>query len=422
LVDFDPAVAMPVPIHIDLLHLERALELARGRWGATRPNPTVGCVIVGGADGRTVIGEAAHERAGQPHAEPAALSAAREAGAVKGATAYVSLEPCNHEGRTPACSNVLIEAGIRRVVYAVHDPNPTAGGGAAALRGKKIRVDGPEELARSAAQASSAKVSADDADADPAADPDRRWRRLYRECREINAPFLSRHERGRPFIVAKWAMSADGKIATRTGASKWISSPEARADAMEWRARLGAVAVGAGTARADDPALTYRGERDLEQPVRVIFNRDASVVGADTRLITKLPTAPLVVVAEEGKVPPEREKALLNRGASLVYVPAGHNGLLVLEEALPALLQAHDVDGLLFEGGSALIGAAFASRVVDRALIYMAPKFIGGRDAPGPVGNPGVDDPAGAWRGDVTDVRTIGADHRFTVTIDGGFV
>src|SRR5690348_13720954 len=230
--------------------MARALRLAGRGLNTTQPNPRVGCVIA--RDGE-MIGEGWHERAGEPHAEVFALRAAGER--VRGATAYVTLEPCAHHGRTPPCADALIEAGIARVVAACEDPNPkTAGVGLRRLREAGIEVH----------------VG------------------LMRDCaREINRGFFSRQERGRPWVRVKLAMSLDGRTALGSGASKWITGEAARADVQRWRARSSAILTGAGTARMDDPRLTVRlpeGEL-LQSPLRITFDAQLDALPAGANLL-----------------------------------------------------------------------------------------------------------------------------------------
>ncbi len=319
--------------------LERALDLAeRGRRSAS-PNPLVGCVIA--RDGR-ILGEGWHVRRGEPHAERNALDACREP--VVGATAYVSLEPCSHHGRQPPCADALLAAGIARVVCAIGDPNPEVDGrGLGRLRAAGVQV----ELAGGAIEA---------------------------RARRQNAAFRTHVVRGRPFVLLKLATTLDGRIATSSGESRWISSPASRALVHAWRAEFDAVAIGSGTALADDPELL---PRDLEPPperlpLRVVFDRRGRL-DAGARLVQTTAIAPVVRVAPaDAPAPPAGVEALASAS---------------LEESL-ALLGAREVTSLLVEGGAGFAAALMRAGLVDALALFLAPKLIGGDGRPslGPLG------------------------------------
>ena len=340
--------------------LARTLDLAeRGRRSAS-PNPLVGCVIA--RDGR-ILGEGWHERRGEPHAERIALDACREP--VVGATAYVSLEPCSHHGRQPPCADALLAAGIARVVCVIGDPNPEVDGrGLARLRDAGVAV----ELAGGELEA---------------------------RARRQNAAFRTHVVRGRPFVLLKLASTLDGRIATRTGESRWISSPESRKLVHGWRAEFDAVAVGSGTALADDPELLPRdAEPPAERlPLRVVFDRRGRL-GADSKLARSAGGAPVVRVAPAGAPPP----------------PAGVEALAAgsLPEAL-GLLGAREVTSLLVEGGAGLAAALLAAGLVDALALFLAPRLIGGDGHPllGPLG---VSALADAPRLLEASVREVGPD------------
>jgi diaminohydroxyphosphoribosylaminopyrimidine deaminase / 5-amino-6-(5-phosphoribosylamino)uracil reductase len=340
--------------------LERALDLAeRGRRSAS-PNPLVGCVIA--RDGR-VLGEGWHERRGEPHAERNALDACREP--VVGATAYVSLEPCSHYGRQPPCADALLAAGIARVVCAIPDPNPEVDGrGLARLReaGVAVELAGGEIEAR---------------------------------ARRQNAAFRTHVVRGHPFVLLKLASTLDGRIATSTGESRWISSPESRKLVHGWRAEFDAVAVGSGTALADDPELLPRdAEPPAERlPLRVVFDRRGRL-GADSKLARSVASAPVVRVAPPGAPPP----------------PAGVEALAAesLAEAL-SLLGAREVTSLLVEGGAELAAALLAAGLVDALALFLAPRLIGGDGRP-LLGQLGVTALADAPRLLEMSARDVGPD------------
>ncbi|MFI7100798.1 bifunctional diaminohydroxyphosphoribosylaminopyrimidine deaminase/5-amino-6-(5-phosphoribosylamino)uracil reductase RibD [Streptomyces sp. NPDC050161] len=354
--------------------MRRAIELAARGLGHTSPNPVVGCVVLD-ADGRTA-GEGWHRRAGGPHAEIHALRAAGER--ARGGTAVVTLEPCNHSGRTGPCAQALIDAGVARVVYAVSDPNPTATGGAVTLAEAGVDVEGG--------------LLADEAAA-------------------VNEAWLTSVLRGRPFVLWKYAATLDGRIAAADGTSRWISSPESRADVHRLRARADAVIVGSGTARADDPQLGARisglTDDEVSQPLRVVVDSGASAVKPGARVLDG--TAPtLIAVADDA------DTAHLEGLAPLVRLPraAGGRGLHI-----PALLQAlheRDVRSVLLEGGPTLAGAFLAARAVDKVVGYLAPVLLGA--GPAAVGDAGITTIGQALRLDVTETARLGPDLRITAT------
>ncbi|MZP29056.1 bifunctional diaminohydroxyphosphoribosylaminopyrimidine deaminase/5-amino-6-(5-phosphoribosylamino)uracil reductase RibD [Heliobacterium undosum] len=333
----------------DLSFMSRALELAALALGRTSPNPVVGSVIV--KDGR-VIGEGYHRKAGTPHAEVHALRQAGEAAC--GGTLYVTLEPCNHHGRTPPCTEAIIAAGISRVVAAVPDPNPqVAGQGFSRLREAGIEVD--------------VGVMADEAIA-------------------INQPFFTWMTRKRPWVLLKWAMTADGKIAAASGDSRWVSSPASRHKVHEWRNRLDAILVGIGTVLADDPQLTVRlAETDCRNPIRVIVDSKAR-----TPLTAKVlsPEAKTIIAVTEA-APAEQVAALEQAGAKVLRCLADAGGRVDLSNLLNQLA-CDGVTSLLVEGGARIHGAFLDGNLADRAAIFLAPKIVGGEGAPSPVGGTGA--------------------------------
>jgi diaminohydroxyphosphoribosylaminopyrimidine deaminase / 5-amino-6-(5-phosphoribosylamino)uracil reductase len=324
--------------------MQRALELAARGLETTHPNPRVGCVI---AQGARIVGEGWHERAGEPHAEVAALAAAGARAA--GATVYVTLEPCSHHGRTPPCVEALIAAGPARVVYAADDPNPQVDGrGAARLREAGVRVDAGL---------------------------------LAAEAEELNAGFLKRMRSGRPWVRVKLAMSLDGRTALASGASQWITGEAARADVHCWRARSSAILTAAGTVLADDPRLDVRlpedpAGRPRHQPLRVVL---------DGRLRTP-PTARLlggggevlILTATERSSEPqaaERAAALTAQGARVETLP-GSGGRLDLPAVL-ARLGELEVNELQVEAGATLVAELLRAGLADELLVYVAPKLLG---------------------------------------------
>jgi diaminohydroxyphosphoribosylaminopyrimidine deaminase/5-amino-6-(5-phosphoribosylamino)uracil reductase len=320
----------PAFVEADRAFMTRALALAEQGLFTATPNPRVGCVLVKG--GR-VIGEGFHERAGSAHAEANALADARARGNdPRGATVYVTLEPCNHTGRTPPCADALVAAGVARVVAAMADPNPQALHGAARLREAGIAVDfGVEEAA----------------------------------ARELNAGFVSRMTRGRPWVRVKVAASLDGRTALDNGESRWISGEASRADAHRFRARACAIMTGVGTVRADDPALTVRALATPRQPRRIVVDR-----GAETPPEAKVLAGEGAIVATAGARNPAWPPAV-----DVIALPDA-NGRVDLD-ALVRELASRGVNELHVEAGAGLVGALIDAALVDEWLFYVAPSLIG---------------------------------------------
>ncbi len=344
------------PVSEEERWMSRAVELARRGLGRVSPNPVCGAVVVApGEDGRgEAAGEGFHKGFGGAHAEVAALGAAGER--AKGGTLYVTLEPCRHEGKTPPCTEAVTAADVLRVVYAVTDPHPEAGGGAEVLRGKGIDVARLE------------------ADASPAA----------REALDLYGYFYKHVRRKQSFITAKWAMTADGRLATRTGDSKWVSSDEARSRARLFRAESDALIVGVGTVLRDDPRLSAR-TGDGREPLRVVVDSGLRTPPA-SELFTVAGCGVVLACAESA--PPERDEALKKRGAEILRLPAP--GGRVSLEALLETLHERGRLRVMVEGGGTLLGAAFDARRVDYACIFIAPKLVGGKQAPGAVQGRGL--------------------------------
>jgi diaminohydroxyphosphoribosylaminopyrimidine deaminase/5-amino-6-(5-phosphoribosylamino)uracil reductase len=327
----------------DLAPMREALALAESAIGITEPNPRVGCVLV--RDDGLVIGRGATQQAGGPHAEVMALRDAAAAGhPVRGTSAYVTLEPCAHHGRTPPCCDALIAAGLRRVVVALHDPFPqVAGAGTARMRAAGIEVI---EL--------SPELGADLAEA----------------ARDLNIGFLSRIERGRPWVRLKVAMSLDGRTALPDGRSQWITGPAARTDGHAWRRRASVVLTGIGTVLADDPRLDVRLVQTVLQPLRVVVDSKWRIP-ANARVLD-VPGRALVVAAEPN---PGRQAELAARGVQ-TWVQPGPKGRVDLS----ALMQALARDGaneVHVEGGAELNGALLEAGLVDEMLLYQAAMLIG---------------------------------------------
>jgi diaminohydroxyphosphoribosylaminopyrimidine deaminase/5-amino-6-(5-phosphoribosylamino)uracil reductase len=356
----------------DARWMRRALRLAERARGRTTPNPLVGAVLV--KDGQ-VVGEGYHRRAGEAHAEVAALRAAGPE--ARGATLYVTLEPCSHHGRTPPCCDAVIAAGVARVVAASEDPDPRVNGrGLVALRAAGI---------------------------------DLQVGLLAAEARRQNEVFFKFVTRGLPFVTLKSAMTLDGKIATRTGDSRWVTGERARAYVHRLRAENDAIMAGIGTARADDPLLTARRPR-ARNPLRVIVDARAelSLASQIGRTLTEVPT----VVATTGAAPAVRRAALREAGAQVLELP--EQGGRVDLTALLQELARRPVTSLLLEGGAELAAAMLGAGLVDKVICFIAPKIVGGRGAPGPVGGEGIARMADALPLHHVTLRRFGADYAFT--------
>lgn len=346
--------------------MARALQLAeRGLW-TTSPNPRVGCVIV--RDG-LIVGEGWHEKAGEPHAEVHALRAAGEQ--ARGATAYVTLEPCSHYGRTPPCAEALIAAGVSRVVAAMRDPNPlVAGKGLAMLEAAGIETA---------------------------------CGLLENEARELNIGFVSRMTRGLPWVRLKVAASLDGKTALNNGVSQWITGPEARRDGHAWRARACAILTGIGTVRDDDPSLTVRDVVTTRQPLRVIVDSKLDTP-PDAKILQGGPVLIAAAVNLEN-----RAKLLVEAGAEIVVLP-NRQGKVDLRDLLRHLAQ-RGINEVHAEAGFKLNGSLVREGLVDEFLIYLAPCLIG-HDAAGLFNLPALTSLDGKRRLQIQDLRQVGADIR----------
>lgn len=341
-------------MHEDHYYMRRALRLAAlGRHAS--PNPMVGCVLVD--DAGRVVGEGWHPQPGQPHAEVFAL---RDAGAAaRGAAAFVTLEPCSHHGRTPPCADALLQAGVRRVVAAMTDPDPRVGG-----RGLERLRAGGVEVAVGVGEA---------------------------EARALNAAYIKHRTTGLPWVVLKTAMTLDGKIATETGDSKWITSPVARrAVHRQLRDRTDAILTGVGTVLADDPALTTRlAHKEGRNPWRVVM---------DSRLRTPLDAQVVRLAADDGKTilattafaDPARRELLSECGCQVVVCDADNGGRVSLPDLMSRLGTRGDIIGVLVESGGTLAAPFLAAGLVDRWVSYIAPKVVGGQAAVGPVSDLGT--------------------------------
>jgi diaminohydroxyphosphoribosylaminopyrimidine deaminase/5-amino-6-(5-phosphoribosylamino)uracil reductase len=353
--------------------MKRALELSREALGLSSPNPPVGAVVV--KDGR-IVGEGHTLPPGQAHAEVIALSQAGEL--AKGATLYTTLEPCCHFGKTPPCTRDIIQAGIAQVHIAIIDPNPLVNGnGMAELEraGLDIYLDEHGE-----------------------------------EAREVAEAYIKFATLGTPFVVAKFAMSLDGKIATSSGDSKWISSEDSRCYARELRQQVDAVMVGIGTVLSDDPRLTARdgaGSPREKQPRRIVVDSSGRVPLSSQ--LFKEPASLLVVTAD---VTADITEALRASGAEVMSLPA-KDGLVDLGALLKAL-GGRGITSLLVEGGGTLIGSFFDLGLVDKVVAFISPVILGGRDSPSPVAGLGATIMADSVRLERTRVDVIGEDIMMT--------
>lgn len=380
----------------DIKYMRRALELARNGEGLVEPNPMVGCVIV--RDGR-ILGEGWHQRFGRPHAEVEAL---RAAGAdTAGSTCYVTLEPCSHQGKTPPCTNEILCSGIRRVVVAMRDPNPVVNG-----RGLEILRRSDLEITENV---------------------------LEEEARQLNAPYLMRVEQKRPWIIVKWAMTLDGRTASRTGSSQWISGEASRQIVHRLRGRMDAIMVGSRTALADDSLLTVRLKKSDEdpesprrrktdptgprQPIRIVLDSKARL-STKSRLVRTAKEIPVLVVVSPD-ADPGRVQTLQKAGCQILNIPYRAPEAETLQsrerqrdfrysvvskgdtpsrpspdavrlrraayrqrmEFLLENLAENNVTNLLVEGGSRVFGTLFDLEMIDEVHVFIAPKLIGGRGA-----------------------------------------
>lgn len=350
----------------DYTFMARALRLAERGLFTTTPNPRVGCVVV--RDG-AVLGEGWHERAGEPHAEVHALRQAGEG--ARGATAYVTLEPCSHHGRTPPCADALVQAGVARVVAAMEDPNPqVAGQGLARLRAAGVATAvGP----------------------------------LADQARELNIGFVSRMTRRRPWLRLKLAASLDGKTALNNGISQWITGPEARRDGHRWRARACAILTGIGTVRDDDPRLTVREVYTPRQPLRVVVDSRLEI-SPEARILDGGSVLVACAVDDAAKT-----AALAQRGAEVLVLP-GARGKVDLQQLL-AELARRGVGEVHAEAGFKLNGSLVREGLVDEFLIYLAPCLIGDA-ARGMFALPELTELAGRRDLTMRDVRMVGTDLR----------
>jgi len=337
----------------DEAFMRRALDLARLGLGRVEPNPMVGAVVV---QGEAVVGEGHHARFGGPHAEVAALQAAGPR--ARGAEMFVSLEPCCHHGKTPPCTDAIVAAGVRRVVAAVQDPFPDVSG-----RGLQRLRDAGIDVTVGVLEA---------------------------EARRLNAAFFKHQATGRPLVIAKWAMTLDGRLATAAGESRWISGKAARQRVHEVRRICDAVLVGIGTALADAPSLTVRHVKPLPergQPTRVVLDERLALPANQEPAASAAETPVLVyTTAEALDRQASRADALRAAGCELVAVPAldaGVDAAAVLDD-----LGRRGMSRVLVEGGARVLGSFIAARLVDRVMVFVAPRLLASADALGPLAGP----------------------------------
>ncbi len=367
----------------DKQYMLRAIELAAKGGGWTNPNPNVGAVIV--KDGR-IIGEGYHERCGQLHAERNAFASLKED--ASGATIYVTLEPCCHYGKTPPCTEAIIEHNIARVVIGSRDPNPlVAGKGARLLREKGIVVE--EDFMRE-------------------------------ECDKLNAIFFHHITTGKPYVAMKYAMTLDGKIATKTGASKWITGDKAREHVHSMRSRYAAILAGIGTVLADDPMLNARLE-NAHQPVRVVVDTSLRIP-MECNLVRSASEYETIVACaaidsnEQAKA--DKKKELEQKGIEVVEMPLqdGHVSLRSVME----YLQSKGLDSVYIEGGGQIHESALREGIVNYVYAYVAPKIFGGSEAKTPVEGMGINVPDECAKLTLTDMNVLGEDILLEYEVKGG--
>ena len=350
----------------DQILMKAALSEAEKARGLTAPNPMVGSVV---ADGGRIVGRGYHRGPGQSHAEVEALRSA--GGRARGATLYVTLEPCCHHGRTPPCTEAVLENGVRRVVVATRDPNPRVNG-----RGLSILKSGGLQVEVGLMEA---------------------------EALRLNEHYFRHITSGLPFVTYKYAMTLDGKTGCRSGDSRWISGDQSRGEVHALRRRVGAVMVGLGTALADDPQLTCRAGEGLHQPWRVVVDTEAALPPG-ARLIRSSSRAPAVVAAGEG-APEDRVSRLREAGAAVWTLPRREG--LVDPRELMMRLGREGINGVLLEGGGTLAHSMLEADLVDKIICYIAPRLVGGEGAPTPLGGAGRPTINSGWT--LKSVKTAGS-------------
>lgn len=361
--------------------MAQAVQLAKQGLYTTHPNPRVGCVLV---HQEQLIGKGFHQKAGEGHAEVNALADAQQNAAdkIQGATAYVTLEPCSHQGKTPPCADALINAGISRVVYGMQDPNPqVAGNGLAKLKAAGIEVIGPV---------------------------------LQADCEALNPGFNKRMREGLPYVRVKLAMSVDGRTAMESGESQWITGPDARLDVQKWRAQSDAIVTGIGSVLADNPSMTVRIDNDgqatdaknVRQPLRVVMDTALSIV-PEAKIL--YPSSQACLFAIEDEIETEHLEVLTQKGVTVKFAQRGEDGRLDLVEAMEQLADA-GINEVLLETGAELAGGFLQAGLVDEVILYMAPKLLG--SAARPLFQLPLEEMAEAVDLKLQSVRQVGEDLR----------
>ena len=352
--------------------MRRALTVAARGLGYVEPNPAVGAVVVDAE--RNLIAEGWHQEFGGPHAEVNAIAAA---GNTKGLELFVTLEPCSHKGKTPPCADAVIKAGFSRVVIGCQDPaEHVDGAGIAKLREAGIAVD--------------VGVCGQDAEA-------------------LIAPFRMLTLNRRPWVHAKWAMTLDGKICTRTGHSQWISGEESRAIVHQLRGRVDAIVTGAGTVRADDPTLTAR-PPGARVAIRVVMDSTGRAVSLDGNLVRSIPSAPLLIVTADGQTDHLHGEALAARGAEVIEAPSDRIDAV---RFLASELGKRNITNLLIEAGGSLMGSFADAELIDEIHAFIAPKIVGGEVASSPLGGRGLEQISAESQFSLVDWRQVGEDMYF---------
>jgi diaminohydroxyphosphoribosylaminopyrimidine deaminase/5-amino-6-(5-phosphoribosylamino)uracil reductase len=350
--------------------MRMTLALARKGLGTTSPNPMVGALVV---KGQKIVGEGYHKKAGLPHAEVVALEAAGPA--ARGATLYVNLEPCSHQGKTPPCVGAIQKAGIKKVVVAMRDPNPLVNG------------KGIEQLKRAGIDV---KVGL-----------------LEAQARQLNEAFVTFKEQNRPFILMKAATSLDGKIATKIGESKWISNEESRKYANKLRSTMDGVMVGINTVILDNPMLVPRITKPKRYPVRIVL--DSKLRIPLTCQVVKTADRYRTIIFALNEARAEKESRLKSMSVEVVRVGAGDNGRISLAEVCRSLAE-RDITSVLLEGGGELNSSLLKEGFVDKIVFFYAPKIIGGKNASNLIAGKGIDFIKDAYRIDITSVRKLKED------------
>ncbi|QRV25362.1 bifunctional diaminohydroxyphosphoribosylaminopyrimidine deaminase/5-amino-6-(5-phosphoribosylamino)uracil reductase RibD [Marinomonas foliarum] len=329
--------------------MAKAIQLAKKGRYTTHPNPRVGCVLV---KDQQIIGQGFHVKAGEGHAEVNALADANQDAV--GATAYVTLEPCSHQGKTPPCADALIKAGVARVVYGMQDPNPeVSGNGLAKIKQAGIEIIGPV---------------------------------LEAECEALNLGFIKRMREGLPYVRVKLAMSMDGRTAMESGESQWITDSAARLDVQRLRAQSDAIVTGIGSVLADNPSMTVRIDNDdqevdpksVRQPIRVIMDTALSIL-PEAKIL--YPTNQAWMFSVEEEVEAEHLETLTKKGVTVRFSPRGLDGRLDLLDAMEQLADS-GINEVLLEAGAELAGGFLAAGLIDEIVVYMAPKLLGSSARP----------------------------------------